>query len=149
MKTRYSTKGEVTNDHSLYWHGLVGMYLLWGFAFKAYCIQFRCKIISLLAYIFWLLLHGIYLIFVKGTVLESCFTLILEGNDDKTNKNVDHKEGNYDDINKIKDCNNGTVAMLGSNIGLVWINGDIQNPKNKTIEITLIFLTAIFNNHNI
>ena len=36
MKTVYSQKGEVAKDHSRYWSGFFGMYLLTGLAVSAY-----------------------------------------------------------------------------------------------------------------
>ena len=45
-----------------------------------------------------------HLVLVKAAVLVLLFTLILERNDNKTYEDVDHEEGNDDDVDDVVDC---------------------------------------------
>ena len=47
----------------------------------------------------------IYLIFVQFAIFVSRLSLVLEGDDDETNEDVDHEERNNNDVNEVKDCN--------------------------------------------
>jgi hypothetical protein len=55
-----------------------------------------------------------YLVLIKFTILVFLFTFILESNNDKTYKNVNHEESNDDDINYVVSSNNGTKIMDGA-----------------------------------
>lgn len=55
-----------------------------------------------------------YLILIKFTILVFLFTFILESNNNKTYKNVNHEESDDDNINYIVSSNNGTKIMDGS-----------------------------------
>ena len=46
-----------------------------------------------------------YLIFIKLAIFVRRFSFLLEGNDDKTNKDIDHKEG-YNNNNNNNNNNN-------------------------------------------
>ena len=70
-----------------------------------------------------------YLIFVKLAVFVSRLSLLLEGNDDKTDEDIDHKEGNNDDIDEIKDSHNGSVVVDGSHVFSIGVNRDVQHAR--------------------
>ena len=59
--------------------------------------------------------------------MEGCFTLALEGDDNKTNKDVDHEEGDYDKVDKIKEEDVWTVILFGTDVRLIGVYGDIEN----------------------
>ena len=63
-----------------------------------------------------------YLIFIKLAIFVRRFSLLLEGNDNKTNKDIDHKEGNDDDINEIENSHNGSIIVDRSNILSIGID---------------------------
>ena len=86
-----------------------------------------------------------YLIFIKLAIFVRRFSFLLEGNDDKTNKDIDHKEGynnnNYnfhiwltqpviflaiftydDNINEIENSHNGSIIVNWSNILSIGID---------------------------
>ena len=63
-----------------------------------------------------------YLIFIKLAIFVRRFSFLLEGNDDKTNKDIDHKEGNDDDINEIENSHNGSIIVDRSNILSIGID---------------------------
>ena len=63
-----------------------------------------------------------YLIFIKLAIFVRRFSLLLEGNDNKTNKDIDHKEGNDDNINEIENSHNGSIIVDRSNILSIGID---------------------------
>ena len=68
-----------------------------------------------------------YLIFVKLAVFVSGLSLLLKGNDDKTDEDIDHEEGNDNDVNEIKDSNNGTEVVDGSNVFSIGIDRNVKD----------------------
>ena len=74
-----------------------------------------------------------YLIFVKLAVFKGWFTLRLEGNNDKTNKDIDHEEGDDDDVNKVEDGNIRPVIMQRSNILSIGVDGNVKDPETFSI----------------
>ena len=52
-------------------------------------------------------------------MLECRLPLGLKGDDDETNKDVDHEEGNDDDVDEIENGNIRTVVVFWANINLV------------------------------
>ena len=65
--------------------------------------------------------------------MECRFSLRLEGDDNETNEDVDHKEGNDDQVDKVEEEDIGTVVLLGSNISFVGVDGDIQDSKHRSL----------------
>ena len=63
-----------------------------------------------------------YLIFIKLAIFVRRFSFLLEGNDDKTNKDIDHKEGYDDNINEIENSHNGSIIVNWSNILSIGID---------------------------
>ena len=74
-----------------------------------------------------------YLIFVKLAVFKGWFTLRLEGNNDKTDKDIDHEEGDNDDVNKVEDGNIWSVVMQRSNILSIGVDGNVKDPETFSI----------------
>lgn len=72
-----------------------------------------------------------YLILIKATVLVLLFTLILEGHNNKTYEDIDHEEGNDDDIDDIVNCHHRPVVMYWSHILCVGVYGDIQQSGTE------------------
>ena len=70
-----------------------------------------------------------YLIFVKRAVFVSGLSLLLKGNDDKTDEDIDHEEGNDNDVNEIKDSNDGTEVVDGSNVFSIGIDRNIKDAR--------------------
>ena len=64
----------------------------------------------------------LYLIFVKLAVLVGGLSLGLEGHDDKTDEDVDHEEGDDNDVDEIKHSNDGPEVMDGSNVLSIGID---------------------------
>ncbi len=46
-----------------------------------------------------------YLVFIQFTVFESRLSFRLKGDNNETNENVDHKEGNDNNVDEIEDGN--------------------------------------------
>lgn len=69
-----------------------------------------------------------YLIFIQFTILVLLFSFILKSNDDKTNKDVHHKESDNDDKDKVENGDKRLVVINGSVVLLVGINRFIQQP---------------------
>ena len=63
-----------------------------------------------------------YLIFVKLAVFVGRLSLLLEGNNDKTDEDVHHEEGDDNDVDEIKYSNNGPEVVDGSNVLSIRIN---------------------------
>lgn len=74
-----------------------------------------------------------HLILIKATVLVLLFTLVLEGHDNKTYEDVDHEEGNNDDVDDVVDCNHWSVVMHWSHVLCVGVYGDIQQSGKGEI----------------
>ena len=64
--------------------------------------------------------------------MECRFTLRLEGNNNKTNEDVDHEEGDDDQVDKVEKENIRTVVLLGTDVRFVGVNGDIQDAEIKS-----------------
>ena len=68
--------------------------------------------------------------------MEWCFTLALEGNNDKTDKDVDHEEGDNNKVDEIEEEDVRTVILFGTDVCLIWVYGDVQNSA-KYIRISI------------
>lgn len=55
-------------------------------------------------------------------------SLALEGDNNKTNEDVNHEEGNDDDIDDVVDCYHGSVVMYRTHILCVGVDGNIKQP---------------------
>ena len=64
----------------------------------------------------------IYLIFVELAVFVGGLSLVLECDDNETDEDVDHEEGDDDDVDEVKDCDNWTVVVKGTAVLLVRID---------------------------
>ena len=85
-----------------------------------------------------------YLIFVKLAVLVGRLSLLLEGDDDKTDEDVDHEEGNDNDVNEIENGHNGSIIVDWSDIFGIGIDRHIQNP-GPTWKRGILLKGVIFN----
>ena len=63
-------------------------------------------------------------------MFEGGLSLRLEGHDDKTHENVDHKEGNDDDVDEVENSNVWTVVVFWTDINLIRVYGHIENPES-------------------
>ena len=63
----------------------------------------------------------------------------MEGNNDKTDKNVDHEEGNDDKVYKVIEEYIWTIVLLWANVSLVGVNGDVENSAIINIKLGPIF----------
>lgn len=71
-------------------------------------------------------LNAIPLILVQFTILVLLFALILEGDDDEAHENVDHEEGNHNDVDYVEHGHEGTIVVDGPYVQGVRINGHVQ-----------------------
>ena len=74
------------------------------------------------------------LVLVQLTVLVLLFTLVLERDDDKTHKDVDHEERDDDDVHKVEDGYCGPVVVDGSFVLVGGVYGLVQQPATPTIQ---------------
>ena len=65
--------------------------------------------------------------------MECRFSLRLEGDNNETNEDVDHEEGDDDQVDKVEEEDIRTVVLLGSNISFVGVDGDIQDSKHRNV----------------
>ena len=63
-----------------------------------------------------------YLVFIQLTIFKCRLPFRLKGDYDKTDEDVDHEEGNDDDVDEVEDGNDWTEIVLGADIGLVGID---------------------------
>ena len=61
-------------------------------------------------------------------MLECRLALRLEGDDDEAHEDVDHEEGDDDDVDKVEERHVGAVIVLGPVVYLVGVDGDVQDP---------------------
>lgn len=61
--------------------------------------------------------------------MECGLSLGLEGDDNETNEDVDHEEGDDDQVDKVEEEDVWTVVLLGANVCFVGVDGDIQDSK--------------------
>ena len=64
--------------------------------------------------------------------MEGGFTLALEGDNNETNEDVDHEEGDDDQVDKVEKENIRTVVLLGTDVRFVGVDGDIQDAEIKS-----------------
>ena len=72
-------------------------------------------------------LNWFHLIFVKFAVLVGRLSLVLEGDDNETDEDVDHEEGYDDDVYEVEDSNNRTEVVGRTHVLLVGVNGDVKD----------------------
>ena len=53
----------------------------------------------------------------------------LEGNDDKTDENIDHEEGNDNQVDKVEEEDALPVVLLRAHVRLVRVNGNVQDTE--------------------
>lgn len=78
-----------------------------------YWLRFQCK------------LDAIPLIFVQLTIFVFLFTLILERDDNETDEYVNHKKGNYNNVNNVVGGYDWTEIFDWAPIFGVWVDGHI------------------------
>ena len=57
----------------------------------------------------------------------------MESNDDKTNKDIDHEEGDDDDVNKVEDGNIWPVIMQRSDILSIRVDRNVEDSETFSI----------------
>ena len=73
-----------------------------------------------------------YLIFVQFAVLVLLFSFILKGDDNETDKDVDHEEGNDNNVDEVETGDQGSVVVHRTFVLRVRINRHIQQPVHKS-----------------
>ena len=63
--------------------------------------------------------------------MEGGLPLALEGDNDETHKDVDHEEGDDDEIDEVEEEDPRPVVLLGPNVGLVGVDGDVQDSEEE------------------
>lgn len=71
------------------------------------------------------------LIFVQLTVLILFLSLLLEGDDDKTHKDVHHEKSDDNDVDDEEDGDLHTVVVDGADVLSVRVNGFVQQPGEQ------------------
>ena len=69
------------------------------------------------------------LVFVKLTVLEGGLPFWLEGHYDEANEDVDHEEGDDDDVDEVEESHVGTVVMNWPMVNFVGVYGDVEDAR--------------------
>ena len=64
-------------------------------------------------------------------MLEGCLPFGLEGHDDEADEDVDHEEGYDDDVDEVEEGDDGPVVVLGADINLVGVDGNVQDTENN------------------
>jgi len=72
-----------------------------------------------------------YLIFIQFAVLVLLFSFILKGDNNETDKDVDHEEGNDNNIDEVETGDQGSVVVHRTFVLRVRINRHIQQPMHK------------------
>ena len=75
----------------------------------------------------------IYLIFVKLAVFIFLFSLVLEGDDDKTDEDVDHEEGDDDDVDEVEYGDGWTMVVNWTVWLLVRVDWLVQQTEIKPL----------------
>ena len=73
-----------------------------------------------------------YLIFVQFAILVLLFSFILKSDDNETDKDVNHEEGNDNDVDEIKAGDQRSVVVHRAFVLRVRINRHIQQPVHKS-----------------
>lgn len=80
---------------------------------------------------YWLgvevVLDAVPLVFVQLAVCVGRVTLALEGDDDETYKDVDHEEGDDDDVDNVEDGHFGTIVQHWTVTLFVRVNAGVQD----------------------
>ena len=71
-----------------------------------------------------------HLIFIELAVLVSGLSLVLEGDDNETHEDVDHEERDDDDVDEVKDGDDGTVVVQRAVVLLVGVDGHVQDAES-------------------
>ena len=82
----------------------------------------------------WGLSHVLFashLILVQFTTFKLLFSFALKSDDHKTNEDVDHKEGNDDDVDNVVDGYPRPVVLAGTLVDFRGVDGILQNPIEK------------------
>ena len=69
------------------------------------------------------------LIFVQLAVLVCGLSLVLEGDNNETHEDVDHEEGNDDDVDEVEHGHDGAVVVQRAPVLLIRIDRHIQNTE--------------------
>ena len=72
-----------------------------------------------------------YLILVQFAVLVGGLSLVLEGDDNETDEDVHHEEGDDDDVDEIEDGHDGPKAVDRTHVLSVGVDGDVQNSRER------------------
>lgn len=67
-----------------------------------------------------------YLVLVQLTVLVLLLPLLLKGDDNKTNKDVHHEEGDDDNVDDKEDGDLDAVVVDGTHVLFIRVNGLVQ-----------------------
>ena len=84
------------------------------------------------------------LILVELTILVLLLAFLLERDDDEADKNVNHKEGDDDDVYEVEDCDSWTVVRHRAVVLSVRVNAAMHQSasSDKTNIISTLTLTV-------
>ena len=66
----------------------------------------------------------------------------MEGDNNETNEDVDHEEGDDDKVDKIKEEDVWTVILFGTDVRLIGVYGDVENSA-KYMRENIIYCPQI------
>ncbi len=78
-------------------------------------------------------LDAVPLVLVQLAVLVGRLSLLLEGDNDKTDEDVHHEEGDDNDIDEIEHGHDGSVVVDGADVLGVGIDGNVQDSGIKKL----------------
>ena len=68
-----------------------------------------------------------YLVFVKLAVLEGSLPFWLEGHNNEANEDVDHEEGDDDDVDEVEDGHQGAVVVDRADVLRVGVDRHVKD----------------------
>ena len=80
-----------------------------------------------------------HLIFIQFTIFVFIFALVLKGDDNKTYEDVDHEEGDNDDVDNVEDGHDRFVVVHGTVIFLVRVDRQPQEVWPTLVLCAMIY----------
>jgi len=66
------------------------------------------------------------LVFIELAVLVLLFAFVLEGDDDEADKDVDHEEGDDNDVDEVEDGDDWSMVVDGTVVGRVRVHAFVH-----------------------
>lgn len=72
-----------------------------------------------------------YLILIQLAIAVFLLSFVLEGNDNETDEDVDHKEGDNNDVDEVENGNHRSIVVQGAHILRVRIDRDVEQSATS------------------